>query len=98
MKAHRAGDGERSLAVFIDFENMGLGFNNRRDKFEIAKVLERRRRDRHRGGLRAAIDATRALPAASGTGRYRHSPRDGHSTRLSFTSNSSTDNRPFHCN
>ncbi|MFM8273535.1 MAG: NYN domain-containing protein [Gemmata sp.] len=41
MKAHRAGDGERSLAVFIDFENMGLGFNNRRDKFEIAKVLER---------------------------------------------------------
>lgn len=41
MKAHRAGDGERSLAVFIDFENMGLGFNNRRDKFEINKVLER---------------------------------------------------------
>ncbi|HXD87125.1 MAG TPA: NYN domain-containing protein [Urbifossiella sp.] len=34
-------DGERSLAVFIDFENMGLGFNNRRDRFEIAKVLER---------------------------------------------------------
>ena len=27
MKSHRAGDGERSLAVFIDFENMGLGFN-----------------------------------------------------------------------
>ncbi|MDY3553379.1 NYN domain-containing protein [Gemmata sp. JC717] len=41
MKAHRAGDGERSLAVFIDFENMGLGFNNRRDRFEISKVLER---------------------------------------------------------
>ncbi len=41
MKPHRAGDGERSLAVFIDFENMGLGFNNRRDRFEIAKVLER---------------------------------------------------------
>ena len=41
MKATRAGDGERSLAVFIDFENMGLGFNNRRDRFEIAKVLER---------------------------------------------------------
>ena len=34
-------DGERSLAVFIDFENMGLGFNNRRDRFEINKVLER---------------------------------------------------------
>src|SRR6476620_262639 len=41
MKAHRAGDGERSLAVFIDFENMGRGFNNRRDRFEITKVLER---------------------------------------------------------
>ena len=41
MKAHRAGEGERSLAVFIDFENMGLGFNNRRDRFEIGKVLER---------------------------------------------------------
>jgi uncharacterized protein (TIGR00288 family) len=41
MKPHRAGDGERSLAVFIDFENMGLGFNNRRDRFEIGKVLER---------------------------------------------------------
>src|SRR5438874_10393131 len=41
MKTHRAGEGERSLAVFIDFENMGLGFNNRRDRFEINKVLER---------------------------------------------------------
>jgi uncharacterized protein (TIGR00288 family) len=41
MKPHRVGDGERSLAVFIDFENMGLGFNNRRDRFEIVKVLER---------------------------------------------------------
>jgi uncharacterized protein (TIGR00288 family) len=41
MKSHRMGDGERSLAVFIDFENMGLGFNNRRDRFEIVKVLER---------------------------------------------------------
>src|SRR5204862_6612489 len=41
MKTHRVGDGERSLAVFIDFENMGLGFNNRRDRFEIGKVLER---------------------------------------------------------
>ena len=41
MKSHRAGEGERSLAVFIDFENMGLGFNNRRDRFEIVKVLER---------------------------------------------------------
>jgi uncharacterized protein (TIGR00288 family) len=40
MKPHRV-EGERSLAVFIDFENMGLGFNNRRDRFEINKVLER---------------------------------------------------------
>jgi uncharacterized protein (TIGR00288 family) len=41
MKSHRVGDGERSLAVFIDFENMGLGFHGRRDRFEIGKVLER---------------------------------------------------------
>ena len=41
MKSHRTGESEHSLAVFIDFENMGLGFNNRRDRFEIAKVLER---------------------------------------------------------
>ncbi len=41
MKPHRASDGERSLAVFIDFENLGLGFNNRRDRFDINKVLER---------------------------------------------------------
>ncbi len=41
MKATRAGDGERSLAVFIDFENVGLGFGGRRDRFEIGKVLER---------------------------------------------------------
>ncbi|MCS6863505.1 MAG: NYN domain-containing protein [Gemmataceae bacterium] len=41
MKSHRASDGERSLAVFIDFENLGMGFNNRRDRFDINKVLER---------------------------------------------------------
>src|SRR4051812_20848406 len=34
-------DGDRSLAVFIDFENMGLGFQGRRDRFDIARVLER---------------------------------------------------------
>src|SRR5437879_3624072 len=34
-------DGERSLAVFIDFENLALGFQGRRDKFDIARVLER---------------------------------------------------------
>src|SRR3954465_10668224 len=34
-------DGERSLAVFIDFENLALGFQGRRDRFDIARVLER---------------------------------------------------------
>src|SRR5438876_9459825 len=30
-----------SLAVFIDFENLALGFQNRRDRFDIERVLER---------------------------------------------------------
>jgi uncharacterized protein (TIGR00288 family) len=34
-------DGAHSLAVFIDFENVGLGFQGRRDRFEIGRVLER---------------------------------------------------------
>jgi uncharacterized protein (TIGR00288 family) len=34
-------DGARSVAVFIDFENVGLGFQGRRDRFEIVRVLER---------------------------------------------------------
>ncbi len=34
-------DAERSLAIFIDFENLALGFHGRRDRFEIARVLER---------------------------------------------------------
>jgi uncharacterized protein (TIGR00288 family) len=34
-------DGDRSLAVFIDFENVGLGFQGRRDRFDIGRVLER---------------------------------------------------------
>src|SRR5262245_28826452 len=34
-------DGAHSLAVFIDFENLALGFQNRRDRFDIARVLER---------------------------------------------------------
>ncbi len=34
-------DGERSLAIFVDFENLALGFQNRRDRFEIHRVLER---------------------------------------------------------
>jgi uncharacterized protein (TIGR00288 family) len=34
-------DGDRSLAVFVDFENLALGFQGRRDRFEISRVLER---------------------------------------------------------
>lgn len=34
-------NGERSLAIFIDFENLALGFQGRRDRFEIGRVLER---------------------------------------------------------
>jgi uncharacterized protein (TIGR00288 family) len=34
-------DGDRSLAVYIDFENLALGFQGRRDRFDIARVLER---------------------------------------------------------
>jgi uncharacterized protein (TIGR00288 family) len=34
-------DGERSLAIFIDFENLALGFQGRRDRFDITRVLER---------------------------------------------------------
>src|SRR6516164_8177051 len=34
-------DGERTLAVFFDFENIGIGLNHRRDRFEIIRVLER---------------------------------------------------------
>src|SRR5438309_921414 len=34
-------DGAHSLAVFIDFENLALGFQNRRDRFDIERVLER---------------------------------------------------------
>ncbi len=34
-------DGDRSLAVFVDFENLALGFQGRRDRFDISRVLER---------------------------------------------------------
>jgi uncharacterized protein (TIGR00288 family) len=34
-------DTEHALAVFIDFENLALGFQGRRDRFDIARVLER---------------------------------------------------------
>src|ERR1043166_3045885 len=32
---------DSSLAVFIDFENLALGFHGRRDRFDIVRVLER---------------------------------------------------------
>src|SRR6188508_1425524 len=41
MPLRDIGDGERALAVFIDFENLALGFQGRRDRFDIARVLER---------------------------------------------------------
>ncbi|MBM3993031.1 MAG: NYN domain-containing protein [Planctomycetes bacterium] len=34
-------DNDSSLAVFIDFENLALGFQNRRDRFDIGRVLAR---------------------------------------------------------
>jgi uncharacterized protein (TIGR00288 family) len=34
-------NGDRSLAIFIDFENLALGFQGRRDRFDIERVLER---------------------------------------------------------
>jgi uncharacterized protein (TIGR00288 family) len=34
-------NGERALAVFIDFENLALGFQGRRERFDIERVLER---------------------------------------------------------
>src|SRR5215475_2934776 len=41
MKPPRNADGESSLAVFFDFENIGIGLNQRRDRFDIVKVVER---------------------------------------------------------
>ena len=39
--AHRNNTGESTLAVFLDFENIGIGLNLRRDRFDINRVLER---------------------------------------------------------
>src|SRR6516165_5839420 len=33
--------GGNALAVFVDFENLALGFQGRRDRFDIERVLER---------------------------------------------------------
>lgn len=38
---HRSANGESTLAVFLDFENIGIGLNLRRDRFDINRVLER---------------------------------------------------------
>jgi uncharacterized protein (TIGR00288 family) len=41
-KDKRMNEGEHTLAVFIDFENLALGFKGKKDKrFDIQKVLER---------------------------------------------------------
>src|SRR5256714_15588089 len=32
---------QHSLAIFIDFENLALGFQGRRERFDIDRVLER---------------------------------------------------------
>src|SRR5262245_47624194 len=32
---------ERSLAMFVDFENLALGFQGRRERFDIIRVLKR---------------------------------------------------------
>ena len=34
-------DTERSLALFIDFENLALGFQGARGRFDIGRVLKR---------------------------------------------------------
>ncbi len=34
-------NGARSLAIFIDFENLALGLQGRRERFDISRVLER---------------------------------------------------------
>jgi uncharacterized protein (TIGR00288 family) len=34
-------EADRTLAVFIDFENLALGFQKSRERFDIARVLER---------------------------------------------------------
>lgn len=38
---HIRGDSEHTLAVFIDFENLALGFHSRSTRFRIDRVLER---------------------------------------------------------
>ncbi len=37
----RMAENERSLAMFVDFENLALGFQGSRERFEIGRVLKR---------------------------------------------------------
>jgi uncharacterized protein (TIGR00288 family) len=41
VKSTQRNVGERTLAVFFDFENIGIGLNQRRDRFDINRVVER---------------------------------------------------------
>ncbi|MGL4422041.1 MAG: NYN domain-containing protein, partial [Gemmataceae bacterium] len=41
MKSNRTPDQDHTLAVFIDFENLAMGFNGRRDRFNVERILER---------------------------------------------------------
>ena len=65
-------DGERSLAVFIDFENLALGFQGRRDRFDIARVLERLVEKGKIVCKKAYADWSRFIPL------HRPAPRSGH--------------------
>jgi uncharacterized protein (TIGR00288 family) len=55
-------DGERSLAVFVDFENLALGFQGRRDRFDIERVLERLVEKGKIVGKKAYADWSRFAP------------------------------------
>src|ERR1700730_8942148 len=55
-------EAENSLAVFIDFENLALGFQGRRDRFEIERVLERLVEKGKVGAQKAYADWSRFGP------------------------------------
>src|SRR5881275_1868729 len=76
---------DSSLAVFIDFENLALGFQGRRDRFDISRVLERvvekgkvvakkayadwNRFSNHTGSLHEAAIELIEIPKRSQTGK-----------------------------
>src|SRR5256714_13838879 len=53
---------QHSLAIFIDFENLALGFQGRRDRFEIVRVLERLVEKGKIVAKKACADWSRFLP------------------------------------